>query len=336
MRLSIFRHATVWAAMALLASPAIAQPEADLTDTAAAQSGSKTSNVTTPVKKTSETNRSEAQSRATQSSSKQPSQTTTKATKTASADRGTGSANAVTVAAVATDNKPAPTPALRASVSETPKVEKASAQARRQKSSTSLVAVIDLSSQRMTVRENGRHLHSFTISSGRAGYHTPRGSFRPKWLSRMHYSRKYNNSPMPYSVFFNGGIATHGTNALGRLGRPASHGCIRLRKGHARRFFNLVRKHGKARTRIIVRGSTPATRRAPAVASRNVNRRRIARRRLNQRREARRSRSRRTRGYYGNYARGYAGRRTTRSRPRRRSAPSFRYRPIAGLIFPGD
>ncbi|MEO1719902.1 MAG: L,D-transpeptidase, partial [Pseudomonadota bacterium] len=73
----------------------------------------------------------------------------------------------------------------------------------------------------------------------------------------MWYSRKYNNAPMPYSVFFNGGIATHGTNHISRLGSPASKGCIRLRTHNARRFYNLVSKYGKSRVRIIVKGTTP-------------------------------------------------------------------------------
>ena len=85
----------------------------------------------------------------------------------------------------------------------------------------SLVARIDLSAQRMVVTSNGRVVGNWKISSGKSGHETPPGRFRPKWSSKMHYSRKYYNSPMPYSVFFNGGIATHGTSHLGMLGRPA-------------------------------------------------------------------------------------------------------------------
>lgn len=122
-----------------------------------------------------------------------------------------------------------------------------------------LHARIDLTQQRMTVSADGKTLHSWKISSGRDGYETPTGTFRPQWMARDWHSRKYDMAPMPYSVFFNGGIATHGTTAIGRLGRPASHGCIRLKTPNARRFYNLVRKHGKTRTRISVVGTTPAT-----------------------------------------------------------------------------
>lgn len=135
----------------------------------------------------------------------------------------------------------------------------------------SLVARIDLRAQRMLVSEHGKHIASWSISSGKRGHETPPGRFRPQWTSRMHYSRKYNNSPMPYSVFFNGGIATHGTTYTGRLGRPASHGCIRLRTAHARKFYRLVHRHGYKRTRIIVTGHARQPRRTArrAVARRN-------------------------------------------------------------------
>jgi len=117
-----------------------------------------------------------------------------------------------------------------------------------------LKAHINLTTQRMTVSAEGRALHTWKISSGRRGYETPTGNFQPTWMSRRWYSRQYRGAPMPYSVFFNRGIATHGTSAVGRLGRPASHGCIRLRTSNARTFYKLVQKHGKDYTEIIVTG----------------------------------------------------------------------------------
>ncbi len=112
---------------------------------------------------------------------------------------------------------------------------------------------VDISKQSMEVYVDGYRKHTWKISSARKGYHTPRGDFRPQWISRMHYSKKYDNSPMPYSVFFNGGYAIHGTNYTSRLGRPASHGCVRLRTSNARKLYNLVKKYGKENIRIIVR-----------------------------------------------------------------------------------
>lgn len=116
----------------------------------------------------------------------------------------------------------------------------------------SVVAKIDLSQQKMRVYVNGKMSYSWRVSTARRGYRTPLGSYRPKILKRMHYSSKYNNSPMPHSVFFRGGYAIHGTNHLRSLGRPASHGCVRLHPANARRLYNLIRRHGKRNTRIVI------------------------------------------------------------------------------------
>ena len=115
-----------------------------------------------------------------------------------------------------------------------------------------VVARVDLSAQRMYVTVNGSHIGTWKVSTGRGRYATPRGSWSAKWLSRHHRSRKYNNAPMPYAVFYRGGLAVHATYATSRLGRRASHGCIRLAPRNARRFFNLVRRYGKSNTRITV------------------------------------------------------------------------------------
>jgi lipoprotein-anchoring transpeptidase ErfK/SrfK len=120
-----------------------------------------------------------------------------------------------------------------------------------------IVARIDLSSQSMHVSIAGTPRHTWAISSGRAGYATPRGSFQPQWTSRMWYSRKYDYAPMPHAVFFNGGVAVHATSATRMLGRPASHGCIRLAPEHAAQFYRLVQQHGASRVAIHVVGVAP-------------------------------------------------------------------------------
>jgi hypothetical protein len=76
-----------------------------------------------------------------------------------------------------------------------------------------LTVSVDLSSQSLTVAENGAVTHRWPISSGRIGYRTPNGVYRPQRLARMHYSRKYGMSPMPHSIFFRGGYAIHGTGS---------------------------------------------------------------------------------------------------------------------------
>ena len=116
-----------------------------------------------------------------------------------------------------------------------------------------VVAKIDLSQQKMRVYVNGVRRYTWKVSTGRGRYRTPTGSWRPTFLKRRHYSSKYNNAPMPYSVFFFRGYAVHGTNHVRRLGRPASHGCIRLRTGNAARLFSLVKRYGRKRSRIVIR-----------------------------------------------------------------------------------
>lgn len=111
---------------------------------------------------------------------------------------------------------------------------------------------IDISSQTMSVSVNGWPYATWRVSTARSGYWTPRGSYRPFLLKRMHYSRKYDNSPMPHSIFFKGGYAIHGTGYVRALGRPASHGCIRLAPGNAARLFSLVQQYGKGGTRITI------------------------------------------------------------------------------------
>jgi lipoprotein-anchoring transpeptidase ErfK/SrfK len=116
----------------------------------------------------------------------------------------------------------------------------------------SLVASIDVSSQTMTVKKHGRVLYTWPVSTARKGYVTPRGQYRPTRMHRMWYSRKYDMSPMPYSIFFRGGYAIHGTNYVKQLGRPASHGCVRLHTANAAKLYSLVKQVGASNTRIIV------------------------------------------------------------------------------------
>ena len=73
-------------------------------------------------------------------------------------------------------------------------------------------------------------------------------------LTRTHFSHKYHMSPMPYSIFFAGGYAIHGTYSTGSLGRPASHGCVRLAPGNAETLYHMVQAEG---ARITIYGSPP-------------------------------------------------------------------------------
>jgi hypothetical protein len=109
---------------------------------------------------------------------------------------------------------------------------------------------VDLGSQTMTVHSGSGETYVWPISSGKAGHATPNGVFRPKAMYVMVHSAKYNNAPMPHSIFFYGQYAIHGTNAVGNLGRPASHGCVRISPANAAMLFAMVQKQG-AEIRIV-------------------------------------------------------------------------------------
>jgi lipoprotein-anchoring transpeptidase ErfK/SrfK len=112
---------------------------------------------------------------------------------------------------------------------------------------------IDLSSQTMHV-QSSRGNYSWPVSTARAGYVTPRGYYSARSMQRMHYSRRYDMSPMPHSIFFRGGYAIHGSYATGSLGSPASHGCVRLAPGNAALLYELVQAEGAS---IAITGSPP-------------------------------------------------------------------------------
>src|SRR5688572_3330126 len=116
-----------------------------------------------------------------------------------------------------------------------------------------LTATVSLSSQTMTVTHRGKVIGRWPVSTARRGKVTPTGAWTAKWLSRHHRSSRYNNAPMPYSIFYNGNYAVHGTNQVSRLGRPASAGCVRLSPAHAAKLFSLARSEGLKNTRIVVR-----------------------------------------------------------------------------------
>jgi hypothetical protein len=109
---------------------------------------------------------------------------------------------------------------------------------------------IDLGSQTMTVHSGSGETYVWPISSGKAGHLTPRGVFRPRALYVMVHSAKYGNAPMPHSIFFHGQYAIHGTTAVGHLGRPASHGCVRISPANAATLFAMVQRQG-AEIRIV-------------------------------------------------------------------------------------
>ena len=116
---------------------------------------------------------------------------------------------------------------------------------------------VDKSTQQMSVSVDGVPRYRFAVSTGRAGYGTPNGTYHPQRLAASWFSKLYYNSPMPHSIFFHGGYAIHGSYEIHRLGGPASHGCIRLHPANAGALFDLVKSEGMTATTIVVSGSNP-------------------------------------------------------------------------------
>lgn len=109
---------------------------------------------------------------------------------------------------------------------------------------------VEKASQRMLVMVNGEHRHTWPVSTGIYG--TPSGNFRPQALKRYHRSTIYNGAPMPYSIFYDGNFAIHGTTHVRQLGGRASRGCIRLHPANAAVLFSLVQQYGPGRTQIVI------------------------------------------------------------------------------------
>ncbi len=114
-------------------------------------------------------------------------------------------------------------------------------------------AHVDLSEQKMRVYQSGRLKYVWPVSTARRGKVTPTGSWKAQWLSKNHRSSRYNNAPMPYSIFYSGNFAIHGTDQIKRLGRPASVGCVRLHPDNARILFNMTARVGLKNMRVRVR-----------------------------------------------------------------------------------
>lgn len=111
--------------------------------------------------------------------------------------------------------------------------------------------IVDISDQEMYV-EAPEGTAVWEVSTGKPNYDTPIGIFTPQRMDYMHYSKKYDNAPMPFSIFFLGGYAIHGTEHIESLGLKASKGCIRLHPNAAAVLYELVEMYGMESTEIII------------------------------------------------------------------------------------
>lgn len=126
-------------------------------------------------------------------------------------------------------------------------------------SSAHILITIDKTTQRMAVAVDGTQRYVWPISTGRAGYDTPNGTFKPNRMDADHMSQEWDNAPMPHSIFFDmDGHAIHGFFDVKHLGLPVSHGCVRLSPDNAAVLYNLVQTEGMSDTTVVVSGRTPS------------------------------------------------------------------------------
>src|SRR6202795_1001819 len=117
---------------------------------------------------------------------------------------------------------------------------------------------IDKDNQRMTVAVDGVDRYHWPVSTGIPSRETPSGSFRTFRMEEDHFSKEFDDAPMPHSIFFTKiGHAIHGTDSVNRLGTPASHGCVRLSRANASTLYALVEKEGVLNTTVTLTGSPP-------------------------------------------------------------------------------
>jgi lipoprotein-anchoring transpeptidase ErfK/SrfK len=123
---------------------------------------------------------------------------------------------------------------------------------------TTVLINIDKTTQTLRVIWDGVQRYEWPISTGLRGYSTPSGTYTASSMHEIWYSKEWDDAPMPHAIFFTRkGHAIHGTNETKKLGRPASHGCVRLAPANARTLFALVKENGLANTQIDLSGETP-------------------------------------------------------------------------------
>src|SRR5947209_3578317 len=116
---------------------------------------------------------------------------------------------------------------------------------------------VDKDNQQMTVAVDGVERYHWPVSTGIPSYETPNGSFRTFRMEEDHYSKEFDDAPMPHSIFFTKiGHAIHGTDCEGHLGSPVSHGCVRLSRANATTLYDMVEKDGVLNTTVTLTGSS--------------------------------------------------------------------------------
>jgi hypothetical protein len=116
---------------------------------------------------------------------------------------------------------------------------------------------VDKDAQMMTVAVDGIDRYHWPVSTGNPSHETPNGSFRTFRMEADHFSKEFDDAPMPHSIFFTKiGHAIHGTESERSLGLPVSHGCVRLSRANATTLYALVEQQGVLNTTVTLTGSS--------------------------------------------------------------------------------
>ena len=126
------------------------------------------------------------------------------------------------------------------------------------KAGSAILININKAKQKMTVSLDGVQKYEWPVSTGRAGYSTPSGTYTVTSMNEIWYSKEWDNSPMPHSIFFiKDGHAIHGSYEVKNLGKPVSHGCVRISPENATKLYALVKEAGSENTHVVLTGVTP-------------------------------------------------------------------------------
>ena len=126
------------------------------------------------------------------------------------------------------------------------------------KAGSAVLISINKTKQEMTVFLDGIEKYDWPVSTGRAGYSTPSGTYTATSMNEIWYSKQWDNSPMPHSIFFmKDGHAIHGSYEVKNLGKPVSHGCVRISPENATTLYALVEENGLENTQVVLTGVTP-------------------------------------------------------------------------------
>jgi L,D-transpeptidase-like protein len=121
--------------------------------------------------------------------------------------------------------------------------------------SAAVLVTVNKSNQEMTVEVDGVPRWTWPVSTGQLAHDTPSGRFTAFRMEADHFSKEWDDAPMPHSIFFTErGHAIHGYLNTSRIGTPASHGCVRLAPQNAAKLYALVEAQGLSNTKVVLTG----------------------------------------------------------------------------------